>query len=284
LRRRYAVSLLSALLRPVFRKERKVNWKRRLLGWAILAAFIVGSYYWQPLRYEVFPPVAPDLPRVTPAQIGLFEPGARVLIVAGHPDDSEFYLGGTLAQLNERGATVRLVCMTDGDKAYYPFGVPAGLTETRRAEQERAAEAWGGDAVFLGYKDGRLGVGDNEVEALVAQLTEFKPDIVFAADPKYRPRRAHRDHTNSGENALRAIVEWGEPCVVALYSTRAANCFVDISKTWDRKIELVAYHESQFGGGKMSFIADLLAGRALGYGEEAGVPLAEGLRIVDRRD
>lgn len=269
-----------AWLKPVFGKK-KVSWKRRLLFWGLFLGGLVGGYYWQPLRYEFFPPEAPKLARVSPDSVGLFRSGSRVLLVAGHPDDSEFYLGGTLLKMARAGVRVRLVCMTDGDKAYYPFGVPDGLTETRREEQKRAVEAWNGEVVFLGYKDGRLPVNDDTVADIVAQIGEFEPDIVLAIDTLYRPRRSHSDHVDSGRSALLAIEKSGWKGVLGLYNSRAANCFVDVTSDWIGKLEIVAYHESQFGNGKMGFIGSMLTRRAQESGKEAGVPFAEGLRIVE---
>jgi LmbE family N-acetylglucosaminyl deacetylase len=249
--------------------------------WGLFLGALVGGYYWQPLRYEFFPPEPPEAARVTPESVGLFESGKRVLIVAGHPDDSEFYLGGTLLKMARAGARVRLVCMTDGDKAFYPFGVPEGLTETRRGEQTRAAREWNGDVVFLGYKDGRLPVNDDTVADIVEQIERFRPDVILSIDVQYRPRRSHSDHIDSGRNALLAIERMGWTGTLGLYNSRAPNCFIDVTADWFGKMELIAIHESQFGGSKNGFIGGMLTRRAQEAGQEAGFPLAEALRIIE---
>jgi LmbE family N-acetylglucosaminyl deacetylase len=275
---RYSLGLRNRLFAPLFGRKR-FGWKARVAFWGAFLGLLVGGYYWQPLRYEFFPPEAPKLARVEPEFI---RAGARVLVVAGHPDDSEFYMGGTLLRMQEAGCVIRLVAMTDGDRAYYPFGVPEGLTETRRGEQSRAAKMWGGDVVFLGYRDGRLPINDETVADLLAEIEEFKPDVVLAADPKYRPRRAHRDHTNAGENAMLALEKWSGSCTVALYSTRAPNCWVDITRYWFGKKELVAVHESQFYGERLQWITGMLAERATEEGERAGLSMAESYRVFER--
>lgn len=268
-----------AWFKPVF-GNKKVGWKRRLAFWGLFLSALVGGYYWQPLRYEFFPPDAPDQTVVSPASAGLFTGGTRVLLVAGHPDDSEFYLGGTLLQMARNGVRIRLVCMTDGDKAYYPFGVPDGLTETRRGEQTRAAEAWKGDVVFLGYKDGRLPVNDETIRGLASEIEKFDPDVILASDTLYRPRRSHSDHIDAGRNALLAIERLGWKGTLGLYNSRAPNCYVDVTGDWFGKLELIALHESQFGGSRTGFIGGMLTRRAQETGREAGYTLAEGLRIV----
>jgi LmbE family N-acetylglucosaminyl deacetylase len=270
--------LRIAWFKPVFGKK-KVGWKRRLLVWGVFLGVLTGAYYWQPLRYEFFPPDPPEQAPVTPSEAGLLKAGVRVLIVAGHPDDSEFYLGGTLLQMAAAGLKVRLVCMTDGDKSFYPFGVPEGLTETRRAEQRRAAEAWKGDVVFLGYGDGRLPVNARTVADLVDEIEKFKPDIVMAPDVLYRPRRSHSDHIDAGRNAERSLAVLVWKGTVALYNTRAPNCSVDITRDWQGKVELIRFHASQFGGSKQGFIETMLARRARDAGKESGVEMAENLRV-----
>jgi LmbE family N-acetylglucosaminyl deacetylase len=270
--------LRIAWFKPVFGK-RRVGWKLRLLFWGGFLGLLAGGYYWQPLRYEFFPPAAPSLTPITPPEAGLFKSGVRVLIVAGHPDDSEFYLGGTLLQMAKAGAVIRLVCMTDGDKAFYPFGVPDGLTETRRSEQRKAAAVWRGSVVFLGYSDGRLPVNDETVSDLATVLKDFRPDVVLAPDVTYRPRRSHSDHIDAGRNAERALDSLGWKGTVGLYNSRAPNCYVDITREWQGKVGLISLHASQFGGAKSAFIESLLARLARDQGAIVGVEMAESLRV-----
>lgn len=259
--------------------SKKVSWKKRLAFWGCFFGSLALAYYWQPQRFEFFPPEAPEIGRIDPSAVGLFRPGVRVLVVTGHPDDSEFYIGGTLLRIAETGAVSRLVAMTDGDKAYYPFGVPKELTETRRKEQREATREWGGDVVFLGYKDGRLPVNDDTVDDLVEEFEKFKPDVVMSIDPVYRPRITHSDHIDAGRNTLLALKRWGKPCTVMLFNTRAANCFVEIQKYWFGKRGLIAKHKSQFFGDRLEWVTTFLAERAVRDGERSGLDMAEGFRV-----
>jgi len=273
---------MSFLFRPIGRKKR-VGWKPRVAFWGVFLAVLVGGYYWQPIRFEFFPPEAPVQSRVQPDEVGLLRSGARILLVMGHPDDSEFYLGGTLLQMARAGAVVRLVAMTDGDKAYYPCCVEPGLTERRRREQRYAASLWKGDVVFLGFKDGRLPVNDETVALLVEEFESFDPDVIVSIDPVYRSRQSHSDHIDAGRNTLLAIEKWNRPVTVALCNTRAPNCFIEIERDWFGKTDLIAAHESQFFGDRLDLIAGFLAERAIREGEKAGLGMAESLRVY-RRD
>ncbi len=42
-----------------------------------------------------------------------------VLVIAPHPDDAEFYAGGTLALWAQQGNRIILVTVTNGDKGSY---------------------------------------------------------------------------------------------------------------------------------------------------------------------
>lgn len=252
--------------------------KIRIIVWGSFWTVLISFYYWQPIRIEFFPPKPPAHEEVEPDADRLFAEGAKVLVITAHPDDAEFYIGGTLLQLGRAGAEIRLVAMTNGDKAYYPGGADPELTETRQSEQRQAAEVWGGTVRFLGYKDARLPVSKGTVGDLVSIMEEFHPDYVLSFDPVYRGRRVHSDHIDAGRNTVRALKHWdGDPWIM-LFSTRAPNYFVDITDDWPAKKDLLAIHASQFHGEKLEWIANMVAGNAEQYGEQAGVGMAEGFR------
>src|SRR5579871_345220 len=135
------------------------RWLRRT-AWtlAALGAALVGIYEYQPQRYDLFPRTPPAItPWTAPDSAHLFSAVARVVIVTAHPDDAEFYLGGTLTKLGRAGARLSLMVCTDGDKGYYPFEDAARNRRVRREEQRTAAGMWNAAEVdFLGYPDGRL--------------------------------------------------------------------------------------------------------------------------------
>ena len=254
--------------------------RRRIIVWGCLGVIGVSFYLWQPIRVHLFSKSAPEMTLVQVEEVGLLEKGKRILIVAGHPDDSEFYLGGTLTRAHEAGAIVRLVAMTNGDKAFYPFGVPASLTATRQKEQSEAAAQWGGEAVFLNYRDGRLPVSEKTVKDLLNEIEKFKPDIVITFDPEFGPSRTHRDHDSAGENVVRALEQWNRDCWVLFFNTRAPNLSVEISDHWDQKVELLKIHKSQFNGGRLEFVSNLLFENAIIEGGKAGLNMAESFRAM----
>jgi len=68
----------------------------------------------------------------------------RVLVVLAHPDDPEFFCGGTVARWASEGREIYYCLLTRGDKGADDPGVdPAELAETREREQRAAAATRG---------------------------------------------------------------------------------------------------------------------------------------------
>ncbi|HWD37305.1 MAG TPA: PIG-L deacetylase family protein [Fimbriimonas sp.] len=247
-----------------------------------MALLLVSAYFYQPQRYDFFPKPAPNPnPRIDPDSSHLFSPGARVAVVAAHPDDPEFFIGGTLARLKEAGAQVAVVMCTDGDKGYYPsFMTDADENRrVRRFEQLEAAGTYSAEVFFLAKPDGRLSADDQLVELVRDRLREFQPEYVLTFDSEYPPRLQHSDHIQAGVAAEKAVD--GVPSVRWLlrFSTHAGNYFVDISKYWPTKRQLLTIHKSQFHGDRLKFIEDMVGQRAENDGKEIGVEYAEGFRV-----
>jgi LmbE family N-acetylglucosaminyl deacetylase len=245
---------------------------------------LFALYRWQPQRYQFRQRCVPeDNPPIDPASEYLFSADSSVIVVIAHPDDAEFYLGGTLARLHQHGAKIALVVVTDGDKGYYP-GADAEKNRTvRRKEQIESALAYGcTDVTFLGYRDGRLKSSAYLVRQIRDIVDSFGAEYVFSFDPLYPPKVQHSDHLRTGEAVVKAVqclhnVEW-----LLQFSTRAANFAVDITDAWPEKRRLLTIHESQFAGRKLKFLDEFVRTRAAQEGALAGVPLAEAFRVIQR--
>jgi LmbE family N-acetylglucosaminyl deacetylase len=199
--------------------------------------------------------------------IGQFGEGIqRVLVVAAHPDDLETTCGGTVRLMICQGNEVSLMLCTDGDIGTHDVSYTReSLARTRRAEALDAAQVLGlKEVIFVGRHDGEL-VADLELRAQVAHAyRRLQPDTVLTFDP-YWGGQAHPDHTASGRAAVDAYM----PSKMELYhpeqlvdgvtvadvkriyffggSDRAGQITIDISSTWDTKIEATRRHVSQFG-------------------------------------
>ena len=148
------------------------------MGLGVVAGLLSGAYWYQPQRYDFFPKPAPKPnPRVDPDSHVLFAPGTRVAVVAAHPDDPEFYIGGLLTELSRAGAKIAIVMCTDGDKAYYTslFTNVEQNRRVRQKEQIEAAKQYGAEVFFLHRPDGRLRADSQLLADVQEAITEFKP-------------------------------------------------------------------------------------------------------------
>src|SRR5713101_1064298 len=82
----------------------------------------------------------------------------RAMALYAHPDDPEFFSGGTLVKWALEGKELIYVLATSGDKGTDDQDMTAQrLIELREAEQRAAAKVTGGHTViFLRYADGEL--------------------------------------------------------------------------------------------------------------------------------
>jgi LmbE family N-acetylglucosaminyl deacetylase len=193
----------------------------------------------------------------------------RVLVVIAHPDDAEFWLGGTIADWTDQGVAVTYCVLTDGEGGGFDPTVPReDIPRIRRAEQRAAAQTLGVTSVrFLGLREGELLSSDPELrQSLVRMIRQVRPQVVVTWSPEWnwdRFRSCHPDHRATGEITLNAIYpEAGNPFAhmdlrdeegldawtvqqVWLINSPHPDHYVDITETFDRKIEAVRAHHSQ---------------------------------------
>jgi LmbE family N-acetylglucosaminyl deacetylase len=195
----------------------------------------------------------------------------RVLVVAAHPDDAEFWLGGTIAGWADRGIEVSYCVLTDGDGGGFDPSIPREeIPRLRRAEQRQAAEILGVKAVrFLGLaEEGLRGVRAELHEELVRVIRQVRPQRVVTWSPEWnwqRFRSCHPDHLATGTATLEAIYPDASNLFALLHlrddkelepwtvrevwlinsPERELNHYVDITGTFDRKVAAVREHTSQ---------------------------------------
>ena len=187
-----------------------------------------------------------------------------VLALVPHPDDAEFFAGGTLANMINDGARAFIVIATDGRKGSFKHDSET-LARLRAQEAHRAAEALGAEPpILLDHPDtevDRLPTGVLR-EQFVCLIRQHRPDVLIAQDP-FMPLEMHPDHRAVAWAASEAVncanlplvhpehlVEGLEPHFVVekyFYTTDAssANKIVDISHTLETKLAALAEHESQ---------------------------------------
>lgn len=231
----------------------------------------------------------------------------RVLAIIAHPDDAEFWVGGTIAQWTDEGIQVTYCVLTDGTGGGFDPDVSrAEIPQIRRAEQQQAAKLLGVSEVkFFGLGEQNLQYERRALhENLVRVIRQVRPQRVVTWSPEWnwqRFRSCHPDHLATGAAVLAAIYpdasnpfalahlreeEGLEPWTVReawLINSpeREVNHYVDITATFDRKVAAVRAHASQIRDPES--LPERLRERIAQNTAGAGLPdgrLAEAFQVV----
>lgn len=194
----------------------------------------------------------------------------KILVFAPHPDDAEWYAGGTLAHMAQQGDQILIVTVTDGGCGSFEFS-RSDLVRLRALEAARAAHVLGVEIpVLLGYPDQGLDLLPPGVlrEHFIRLIRQHRPDVVVAEDilaqdevhPDHRAvARAvsealnyatlplvHPEHIEAGlqTHFVREKYFYGAPL-------EKANKIIDISQTMPLKLAALAEHATQ-----MRFLVD----------------------------
>jgi LmbE family N-acetylglucosaminyl deacetylase len=196
----------------------------------------------------------------------------NILVVLAHPDDPEFFCGGTLAGWARAGHHIVYQLLTCGDKGFNdstpPGMTPDALCTIRHEEQLAAAKVIGAEAVhFMDCPDGYL-VPDIDLRRdIVRAIRKFKPDILVTCDPQTLFTAFginHPDHRAAGQAALDAVypaagspVFFPEllieghlphmPREVWCSLTMQPNVAIDVTDAWHVKLEALLHHKTQIG-------------------------------------
>ncbi|WP_029689378.1 PIG-L deacetylase family protein [Thermoanaerobacter sp. A7A] len=181
-----------------------------------------------------------------------------ILCVQPHPDDNEIGAGGLLSILNDKGAKIVFATVTDGRRGLSGRDIShEEIIKIRHKEKEEAGRILGvSKYIDLLFEDG----GDYSISELTENLVKIfrsiRPELVLTVDP-WTPYEAHPDHQKTGKAVAAAMLaarnlslpHLGESVTIeqiAFYSTPYPNTYIDITNYWERKIEAIRAHKSQF--------------------------------------
>ena len=191
----------------------------------------------------------------------------RALAVMAHPDDVDFSVAGTVAQLTESGAQVSYCLVTDGQAGGFDLGVDrTTMAAIRREEQTKAAAEVGvSDLIFLGRMDGEVAYEHTLRHDITRVIRQVRPQVVITHPPEIIVSSvygSHADHVATGQATWAAvypdarnpfafpelITSGYEPWSVDeiwLINHPEANLTQDITHQFDRKIRALLCHTSQ---------------------------------------
>lgn len=194
----------------------------------------------------------------------------KILVILAHPDDPEFFLGGSIARWTRMGHHVQYCLLTRGDKgANSPDVDPDALAARRELEQKEAAQRLGaGPVEFLDFHDGELVPSLEARKAVTRVIRRIKPEILVTCDPtNLFPSDVtinHPDHRAAGQIVVDALFPGvGSPMFFPelleegliphkveeawLSLTANPNFVLDVTDTWEQKIHALHAHVSQIG-------------------------------------
>ncbi len=198
------------------------------------------------------------------------EQGAkRVLVVMAHPDDPEFFCGGTIARWAATGREVTYCLLTRGDKGSDNDQTPPErLAELREREQRAAAAVLGvQQVIFLHEEDGCVTPSLALRKDVVRIIRKVRPDVVVTSDPtNFFPSNRyinHADHRAAGQVTLDAVYPAARSALyfpellqeeglaphkvreVYVAGAQHPNVAVDVTEFLPRKIDALREHGSQ---------------------------------------
>lgn len=192
----------------------------------------------------------------------------RVMVVMAHPDDPEFFTGGTIALWARDGAEIIYLILTNGNKGSDdPAMTPERLARLRQQEQRTAASLLGVKTIiFLDEPDGELQATISLRQRVVREIRRHRPQVVICPDPSVYyfgdSYVNHPDHRTAGQVALEAIFPAARNPMyhpelleegllphtaheVYLAGTMQPNRWVDITDVFDIKMQAIRSHASQ---------------------------------------
>jgi N-acetylglucosamine malate deacetylase 1 len=176
-----------------------------------------------------------------------------VLAIAAHPDDVELTCAGTLIKMVDKGYSVGILDLTQGEMG------TRGTPELRAKEAEAARAAIGARCrEQLNLGDSRLTSSIGNRHILAEKIREARPKTVIL--PFWEGR--HPDHYTAatlGYEAsyaagLKKLPVGGQPhrprkiLYASMYWEVKPSFLVDITPQWERKLAAIHCFSSQFAG------------------------------------
>ena len=166
------------------------------------------------------------------------------LVLAPHPDDETFGLGGSLILASQKNVETHVVFLTDG--ALGGKTDQASLVKRRKAEAEQASAALGvSQTHFFGEPDRGLEVCNRLIDKVSELIRAIGPKSIFIPTPlEYHP-----DHRATSEIVWRCVQAMaGFPGDVYGYEVSnlaPINLLIDVSSVAEQKYEVIKIYASQ---------------------------------------
>tara|TARA_B100001964_G_scaffold207714_1_gene239808 strand:+ start:1587 stop:2444 length:858 start_codon:yes stop_codon:yes gene_type:complete len=208
--------------------------------------------------------------------------GRRILILAPHPDDDVFGLGGTLLKLSNIETEIKTLYFTNATENTF-------VIKKIQREAEEVCCNLNSTPLFLNYPTRNIPVTEETLKKIKEEVIAFGPEIValpFLLDD-------HDDHRRVNEvlfQSLKNVNISSEIWAYQIYSTLLPNVVVDITEQIDKKEQLMRIFQSVSGNrnwahyirGMNAANCRYIPGKSKVYGEAFFVvPLSEYLDLCE---
>ena len=220
--------MISKYLRKlIIRNPTKANYKFIMKDWISLTDLSLCNKVLNTTRFvKNLQPVVLDVPD-----------NKKVLVVAAHPDDDIFGVGGTIIELKKRNANIDVIYLigkkNNGDM------LPI------KGDQLRVCEKLGVTSHFLDYPNGGIPFTDERLINAIRELIGLiRPDLLFI--PFLLDD--HDDHRAANHVLYNAIKDLDLTLEVWSYELSGClipNVVINITENIDRKKELLDMYISQ---------------------------------------
>ncbi|WP_256758373.1 PIG-L deacetylase family protein [Cohnella sp. WQ 127256] len=181
-----------------------------------------------------------------------------ILAIGAHPDDIEISCAGSLAKMVRAGHEVVICHASDGDKGHYK--IPAEeLIPIRRQEAQQSGGIINAKVISLGLRDGEVTAEKESTRSLFIDLIcSVQPDIVIThAANDYMPDHVAVSRLVFDTTFLATLPGASKNYPVAkkvpalYYMDNLSGIdfqptiYVDITDTYETKVEMLKQHQSQ---------------------------------------
>jgi LmbE family N-acetylglucosaminyl deacetylase len=205
----------------------------------------------------------------------------NILAIGAHADDVEIGCGGTVAMHVKQGDNVILLIMAEPFFTNYDGDVLRSL-EDGEIEMKDAADVLDVKLINIGFKDKSIMYSVETIEEINRVIDEYEIDTIYT-HWHHDSNQDHSKTTHAVISAARNIpnILMYEPMHPngKTYTTFRSQVYVDITPTFDIKMDSLKCHKSQikkFGSGFL----DAIEARARYRGYEIGSKYAESFEVI----
>lgn len=217
----------------------------------------------------------------------------KVLVIAAHPDDEVYGMGGTIAKLNEQGHDLYVLIVTEGCSTQYK-DQPYLIEEKKNQAYEANAILGVKEVIFGDLPDMRLDTLEHvRINAVIEQaIRSIEPDVVYT----HFYGDINKDHSLVFESTMVAIRPVPSQCVREVYcyqvpsstewaanvpqSTFMPNVFEEVSAYYGKKEEAILAYSSEIREYPHPRSLKVVKLYDLALAKRNGLELAEGFMLI----